>query len=68
MMDLKTAIEKNKVEEYLSTVPIINFIKDYDKLSDDEMRKFISINSERINRNVLSFNINSENIPPYPNF
>ena len=67
-MDLKTAIEINKVEEYMSTTPIVNFIKDYDKLNDEEMKKFISINSERTNKSVLSWNINSKNIPPYPNF
>lgn len=67
-MDLKTAIEKNKVEEYMSTTPIVSFIKDYDGLNDEEMRKFIRINSERTNKSFLSFNINSENIPPYPNF
>lgn len=67
-MNLKTAIEKNKVEEYMSTTPIISFIKDYDELNDEEMNKFIRINSERTNKSILNFNINSENIPPYPKF
>lgn len=68
MMDLKTAIKTKKVEEYMSTTPIVNFIKDYNELNDEEMKIFVNIVSKSALKNAVSFNINSKNIPPYPNF
>lgn len=63
MKNLKTVLKTNNVEDYMSNVSIADFIKDYESLDEEELKKFISLNNQRILSDSVSFS--NENIPPY---
>ena len=67
-MNLKKAISENKVKEYMSTIKLSDFIKEYDSLDTDEMKSFVTAVNEYNSKDWKSFNSNSENIPPYHKF
>jgi hypothetical protein len=63
MKNLKTALKANKIEDYMSNISVSDFIKDYESLDIEELKKFININTKSTSKDWVNFS--TQNIPLY---
>jgi hypothetical protein len=63
MKNLKTALKTNRINDYMSNISVLDFIKDYESLNKEELKKFININTKSTSKDWVNFN--TQNIPLY---
>jgi len=63
MKNLKTALKTNRINDYMSNISVSDFIKDYESLDIEELKKFININTKSTSKDWVNFS--TQNIPLY---